>query len=88
MNKDTQNYWFSEMGIWGSNPVETFEFGPEHHANIHEAFDYVSDWRVGEFMAYLQGKPHAFEQASTALGFEDACLACERLAEQFEEESK
>lgn len=85
MNKETQSYWWSEMGIWGSNPVETFEFGPEHHADMYEAFEYVSDWRVGEFIAYLQNQPHAFEQASTALGFEKACLVCERLAEQFEE---
>ena len=72
------------MGLWGSNAVETFEFGPEHHTDIHEAFEYVSDWRVGEFMAYLQTKPHAYESSWDRT--QDAvCDACKVLAEQFEE---
>ena len=80
---ETQNYWFSDMGIWGSNAVETYEFGPEHHADLHEAFDYVSDWQVGEFMAYLQTRPH--EAIPARPGVDETCQTCIDLAEEFEE---
>jgi hypothetical protein len=80
MNKEPQSYWYSEMGIWGSNAVQTYEFGPEHHADLHEAFDLVHDSEVGEFMAYLQARPHE----RTGSGDEERyCTTCEDLAEQF-----
>ena len=83
MNKK-QEYWFSEMGLWGSNPVETYEFGPEHHADLYQIFDWVNENDVGEFMAYLQTKPHAYESSWDRT--QDAvCDACKVLAEQFEE---
>jgi hypothetical protein len=85
MSKETQSYWWSEMGIWGSNAVETFEFGPEHHTDIHEAFEYVSDWRVGEFIAYLQARPHEFLLSKNSHPNVPSCATCEDFAEQFEE---
>jgi hypothetical protein len=78
MNKETQSYWYSEMGIWGSNAVETYEFGPEHHADMHEVFDFVHDYELGEFMAYLQKRPHERTGVDT-----DVCVTCEELSEQF-----
>jgi hypothetical protein len=78
MSKETQSYWFSDMGIWGSNPVSTYEFGPEHHDDMHEVFDFVHDHELGDFMAYLQTRPH---KRTGALN--EVCVTCEELSEQF-----
>jgi hypothetical protein len=80
---DTQSYWFSEMGLWGSNPVETYEFGPEHHKDLHAIFDYVHDYEVGDFMAYLQTRPHEFVLSENSHPNEPICTTCEDLADQF-----
>jgi hypothetical protein len=78
MSKEPQSYWYSEMGIWGSNAVETYEFGPEHHADLHEVFDFVHDYELGDFMAYLQHRPHERTGAAN-----EVCTTCEDLSEEF-----
>ena len=74
----SQSYWYSDMGIWGSNAVQTYEFGPKHHADMHAVFDFVRDYELGDFMAYLQARPH--ERAGA---LDEVCVTCEELSEQF-----
>jgi hypothetical protein len=80
MSKETQSYWFSDMGIWGSNPLETYEFGPEHHEDLYKIFDWVHEHEVGDFMAYLQSRPHAFESDNTN---DELCVTCKILVDDF-----
>ena len=74
----TQSYWFSEMGLWGSVPVDTYEFGPEHHADLDEIFEWVHEHQLGDFMAYLQSRPHERTGLASA-----PCTTCEDLVDQF-----
>jgi hypothetical protein len=83
MNTAPQSYWFSEMGLWGSTPVETYEFGPEHHANMWHIFDEVHDTSIGDLMQFLQGKPHAYDGEGTAEDWQHVCITCKLLAEDF-----
>jgi hypothetical protein len=82
MNETTANtgtsYWFTEHGEWGTVPVEHIYFGPEHHANIHEAFEMVSDWQYPNWAAFLARHPHELDL--TTYG---SCQACEDLVEVF-----
>lgn len=84
MSAAGQSYWFSEMGIWGSNPVETYEFGPEHHANMWHTFDEVDQYEMGNLMAFLQDKPHAYDGEGTAEDWQHVCVTCKLLVEDFE----
>jgi hypothetical protein len=84
MNK-AQSYWFSEMGLWGSTPVQTYEFGPEHHANMWHTFEEVSEYDLGSFMEFLQGKPHAYDGEGTAEDWQHTCPTCKVLADEFNE---
>ena len=77
MNKSIQSYWVTETGEWGSNEVETVDF-EGHHEDIHEAFDFVSDWELPSWAAYLAKHPHEFEADE-----HDTCAACDRLVVQF-----
>jgi hypothetical protein len=79
MSKE-QEYWFSDMGLWGSNPVETYEFGPEHHSDLYRIFDWVHENEVGDFMAYLQSRPHAYEPDDTSM---QLCITCKILVDDF-----
>ena len=83
MSKESQSYWFSEMGLWGSNPVDTYEFGPEHHANIWHVFEEVSETSIGDLMQFLQSKPHAYDGEGTAEDWQNVCITCKLLAEDF-----
>lgn len=80
-----QQYWFSEMGVWGSNPVETYEFSSEHHANMWHIFDEVSQYDLGDFMRFLQDKGHAYDGEGTADDWQHVCVACRLLADEFNE---
>lgn len=77
MNKETQSYWFTDTGEWGSNEVETITF-EGHHENIHEAFEFVQDWELPDWAAWLSKRPH---ERTGAL--DDWCKTCEELSEEF-----
>ena len=85
MNTAPQSYWFSEMGLWGSTPVETYEFNPEHHANMWHIFDEVSQYDLGDFMQFLQDRPHPYAGEGTAEDWQNVCPTCMALANQFNE---
>jgi hypothetical protein len=79
MNKETQQFWITDGGEWGSNMPDTVEF-IGHHDDIHEAFDMVSDWELQSWAAWLSQRPHE----RTGSGDEERyCTTCEDLAEQF-----
>jgi len=82
MSKESQSYWFSEMGLWGSNPVDTYEFGPEHHSDLYKVFDWVHEHQVGEFLAYLQARPHSYESSWDRTG-DAVCDTCKVIADDF-----
>jgi hypothetical protein len=84
-NTAGQSYWFSEMGLWGSTPVQTYEFGPEHHANMWHTFEEVSEYDLGSFMEFLQGRPHAYDGEGTAEDWQHTCPTCKVLADEFNE---
>jgi hypothetical protein len=77
MNKETQQFWITDGGEWGSNMPDTVEF-IGHHDDIHEAFDMVSDWELQSWAAWLSQRPHI--RANNASG---SCAVCEDLADQF-----
>lgn len=70
-------YWFTEHGEWGTVDVEHVYFGPEHHADIHDSFELVSDWEYPEWAVYLAKNAHAYT------GEQNYCETCETLVEQF-----
>jgi hypothetical protein len=72
------SYWFTEHGEWGSVPVEHIYFGPEHHANIHESFELVSDWQYPGWAMFLAARPHNLIE--TTYG---TCESCEELTVSF-----
>jgi hypothetical protein len=80
MNKETQEYWITDTGEWGSNTPDTVQF-IGHHANIHEAFDMVQDWELPAWAAWLSRHPH--ELTSKGTGAVTYCTTCEDLADQF-----
>jgi hypothetical protein len=74
---DSQEYWFTDGGEWGSNIPETVQF-IGHHAEIHEAFEMVSDWQLPDWAVFLARHPHELDL--TTYG---SCQACEDLVEVF-----
>lgn len=78
MSKETQSYWFSDMGLWGSNPVETVEF-IGHHDDIHDAFHLVSDSQQLDWALFLARHPHKLDLTNYG-----SCQACEDLVEVFD----
>jgi hypothetical protein len=72
--KQGTRYWFTEHGEWGTVDVEHVYFSDEHHANIHESFDMVSDWHYPNWAHYLAQRPHPL--ADNGFG----CITCEELA--------
>lgn len=71
-------YWFTEHGEWGTVPVSHVFFGPEHHANIHEAFELQHDYHYPDWAMYLAARPHELTSTGTS-----HCTTCEDLADQF-----
>ena len=78
-NSTGQNYWFTEHGEWGTVDVEYIHFVPEHHANIHDSFDMVSDWEYPEWARFLAKRPHV------TTGESELCETCEALVVEFHE---
>jgi hypothetical protein len=73
-NSQGTNYWFTEHGEWGTVDVEHVFFSSEHHKDIHESFDMVSDWLYPSWAVYLASRPHELDDN----GF--GCQTCETLA--------
>lgn len=81
MSKE-QEYWFTESGEWGELSPDTITFGPEHHANMGEAFHLASDNHVGRVIEYLEKRPHEFVKGKRDW---DVCVTCDRLVEEYYE---
>jgi hypothetical protein len=77
MSKEIQEFWITDTGEWGSNTPDTVQF-IGHHENIHEAFEFVQDWELPAWAAWLSRHPHERTGAT-----DEWCKACEDLAEQF-----